>query len=101
MAAKAVRAVAVRAQNECKWFAMKNYNRDLLLLYKTEVYSEDLLQHEVECLHQILLNVEGNDVFCMAHELVTRSKITDKAKAILKAVKHSTLKPFYFLINKN
>ncbi len=43
---------------------MKNYNRDLLLLYKTEVYSEDLLQHEVECLHQILLQVERNDVFC-------------------------------------
>ena len=101
MAAKATKAVAARAQKECKWFAMKNYNRDLLLLYKTEVYSEDLLQHEVECLHQLLLRVEGNEVFCAAHELVTRSKITDKAKAILKAVKHSTLRPFCFLINKN
>ena len=80
---------------------MKNYNRDLLLLYKMEVYSEDLLQHEVECLHRILLKVEDNDAFCTAHELVTRSKITDKTKAILKAVKRTTLKPFYFLINKN
>lgn len=80
---------------------MKNYNRDLLLLYKTEVYSEDLLQHEVECLHQILLQVERNDVFCAAHELVTRSKITGRSKAILKAVSHATLKPFYFLLNKN
>ncbi len=80
---------------------MKNYNRDLLLLYKTEVYSEDLLQHEVECLHKILLQVERNDVFCLAHELVTRSTITSKAKAILKAVRKSTLRPFNFLINKN
>ncbi|MGN6166255.1 MAG: hypothetical protein ACTHOF_17115 [Flavisolibacter sp.] len=80
---------------------MKNYDRDLLLLYKTEIFSEDLLQHEVECLHKILLNVECKDRFCAAHELVTRSKITQKTKAILKAVKHSTLKPFYFLINKN
>jgi len=80
---------------------MKNYNRDLLLLYKTEVYNEDLLQHEVECLHQILLRVERNEVFCMAHELVTRSKITSRAKLILKAIRHSTLKPFHFLINKN
>jgi hypothetical protein len=93
--------VAARVQNEYKRFVMKNYNRDLLLLYKTEVYSEDLLQHEVECLHQILLNVEGNDVFCTAHELVTRSKITNKTKLILKAVSHSALKPFYFLLNKN
>ena len=80
---------------------MKNYNRDLLLLYKTEVYNEDLLQQEVECLHKILLRVERNDMFCMAHELVTRSKITDKAKAILKAIRHSSLKPFHFLLNKN
>jgi len=80
---------------------MKNYNRDLLLLYKTEVYSEDLLQHEVECLHRILLNVECNDVFCKTHELVTRSKITGRARAILKAARHSSLKPFHFLINKN
>jgi hypothetical protein len=80
---------------------MKNYDRDLLLLYKTEIFSEDLLQHEVERLHKILLNVECKDRFCSAHELATRSKITQKAKAILKAVKHSTLRPFYFLINKN
>ncbi|HJW17133.1 MAG TPA: hypothetical protein VJ499_08430 [Flavisolibacter sp.] len=80
---------------------MKNYNRDLLLLYKTEVYNEDLLQHEVECLHRILVGVECNDVFCKAHELVTRNKITDKAKAIVKAIGQTTLKPFYFLVNKN
>ena len=80
---------------------MKNYNRDLLLLYKTEVFNEDLLQHEVECLHRILLEVERNEIFCTAHELVTRSRITDRAKAILKAIRHTTLKPFHFLINKN
>jgi hypothetical protein len=80
---------------------MKKYNRDLLLLYKTEVYSEDLLQHEVECLHKILLGVECNDVFCKTHEIVTRSKITNRAKTILKSIRHSTLKPFNFLINKN
>ena len=80
---------------------MKNYDRDLLVLYKADVYNEDLLQHEVECLHKILLQVERNDVFCQAHELVTRYKITRKAKAILKAVEWPELKPFQFLINKN
>jgi hypothetical protein len=80
---------------------MVNYNRDLLLLYKTDVFSEDLLQHEVEFLHQLLLNVESNQVFCNAHELVTRTRITSKTKSILKAVSRLTLKPFNFLINKN
>lgn len=80
---------------------MKNYNRDLLLLYKEEEYNDDLIQNEVECLHRILLNVEKHDVFCQAHELVSRYKITRKAKAILKAAEWPELKPFYFLINKN
>jgi len=80
---------------------MKNYDRDLLVLYKTDVYNEDLLQHEVECLHKILLQVERNDVFCLAHQLVTRHKITNKVKAILKAISHIRLKSFHFLINKN
>jgi len=80
---------------------MKNYDRDLLVLYKADVYNDDLLQHEVECLHKILLQVERNDIFCIAHELVTRTRITDKTKAILKAISHLRLKPFQFLINKN
>jgi hypothetical protein len=80
---------------------MKNYDRDLLVLYKADVFNEDLLQREVESLHQILLNVERSDIFCLAHELVTRNKITQKAKTILRATRHIRLKPFQFLINKN
>ncbi len=80
---------------------MKNYDRDLLVLYKSDVYSDDLMQREVESLHQILLNVESNDVFCAAHELVKRNSITNKIPAIRKATSQLELKPFYFLINKN
>jgi hypothetical protein len=80
---------------------MKNYDRDLLVLYKADVFNEDLLQHEVENLHQILLRVERSDVFCLTHELVTRNKITSRVKAILKATRAIRLKPFQFLINKN
>ena len=75
---------------------MKNYDRDLLVLYKADRYNEDLLQHEVEKLHRILLRVECNEVFCRAHELVTRNRITNKAKAILKAISYFKLKPFNF-----
>lgn len=80
---------------------MKNYDRDLLVLYKADEYSEDVLQREVEYLHQILLKVERSHVFCLTHELATRIKITSKARAILKAASHFRLKPFHFLINKN
>ncbi len=100
MAVKAVKAAAARVQSD-KCFAMKNYNRDLLLLYKTEAFNEDLLHHEVECLHHILLQIESNEAFCRAHELATRSKITNRAKAILRSVQYPVLKPFHFLINKN
>ena len=80
---------------------MKNYDRDLLVLYKADVFSEDLLQREVENLHQILLKVERSDIFCFSHELVTRNRITQKARSILKATRNLRLKPFQFLINKN
>lgn len=80
---------------------MKNYDRDLLVLYKADVFDEDLLQREVENLHQILLKIERSDIFCLSHELVTRNKITHKLKAILKASRNIRLKPFQFLINKN
>ena len=80
---------------------MKNYDRDLLLLYKADVFNEDLLQREVENLNQVLLKVERSDIFCLAHELVTRNRITQKARRILKATRHIQLRPFQFLINKN
>lgn len=80
---------------------MKNYERDLLVLYKADVYNEDLLQREVECLHQILIKIERSNVFCMAHELATRTRITRRPRAILRATEHYRLKPFHFLINKN
>jgi hypothetical protein len=80
---------------------MKNYNRDLLLLYKTEVVNEDLLQREMEFLNRVLSSVERQEVFCQVHELVNRYRITNKSKAILKATEEPELKPFCFLLNLN
>jgi hypothetical protein len=80
---------------------MKNYDRDLLLMYRADWNNDDLLQHEVECLHQLLLQVEREDIFCTANELATRNGISSKKKNILKATRNYKLKPFHFLINKN
>lgn len=80
---------------------MENRNRDLLILTNTHASSGDAFEKHLECLHNVLLHVEYNDVFCNAHELVKRFKITSRKKAILKAISSIRLKPFYFLINKN
>ena len=75
-------------------------DRDLLVLVRTNS-TQQSLEEAVEYLHKILLSVECADVFCAAHELVKRNRITQRAKAILKAIAEEGLKPFYFLINKN
>ena len=75
-------------------------DRDLLVLVRTNA-TQQSLEEAVECLNKILLQVECIDVFCSAHELIKRNRITQKAKAILKAIAEEELKPFYFLINKN
>lgn len=80
---------------------MKKHSRDLLVLFKADVNSEQSLEEQVECLHQILIRVECADSFCTAHELATRTKITSKKKAILRAIETAELKPFHFLVNKN
>ena len=80
---------------------MKNYNRELLVLYKEELIDESLLQHEVDNLNQILVHTEKFETFCKAHELINRNRITRKASAISKAVQDIPLKPFQFLINRN
>lgn len=69
-------------------------------MYKS-IINQEALEKAVECLHKILLRVESNDVFCSSHELVTRTFITSKHTAILKAVAMTEMRPFYFLINKN
>ena len=63
--------------------------------------SEQAIEHEVECLNEILLQTESSENFCRAHELVDRNRITSKTKKILFAIKFDLLKPFRFLICKN
>lgn len=79
---------------------MKNHKRDLLVLLNAATLG-DAFEKQIECLHTLLMQVESNEVFCKAHELVTRLKITRKKKAITKAIESPELKPFHFLINRN
>ncbi|TXJ24979.1 MAG: hypothetical protein E6Q24_15665 [Chitinophagaceae bacterium] len=80
---------------------MKMPNRDLLVLLKNEFMSQKAIDHEVECLNDILLIAESDEQFCVAHELVDRNRITSRPGKILKAIRYTELRPFRFLINKN
>jgi hypothetical protein len=80
---------------------MKMPTRDLLVLLKNEFMSQGALDHEVECLNDILRTAESDDQFCVAHELVDRNRITARPRKIMKAIRFSELKAFRFLINKN
>jgi hypothetical protein len=80
---------------------MKMPTRDLLVLLKNEFMSQRAIDHEVDCLNDILRTAESDEQFCIAHELVDRNRITSKPKKILKAISYVELKPFRFLINKN
>lgn len=80
---------------------MKMPTRDLLVLLKNEFMSQQAIDHEVECLNDILRTAESDEQFCVAHELVNRNRITSSSRKILKAIRFTELKPFRFLINKN
>lgn len=80
---------------------MRIPHRDLLMLLKKEFASQRAIEQEVENINEILVQTESFENFCTAHELAYRSRITLNRKKILKAIRHSELKPFCFLINKN
>ena len=80
---------------------MKHFDRDIMVLLKTEFMTEKEIEQEVEQLNQILLLVETAGNFCKAHELVHRNHITSKKEKLLAVFHFPTLKPFWFLININ
>lgn len=80
---------------------MLNYSRDILVLLKNEMMTEQDMEQEVELLNEILKRVESAESFCIAHELVNRNRITSNPKKILKESRYFSMRPFRFLINKN
>ena len=80
---------------------MPGPKRDILVVVKDQHLSDQAIEHEVECLNEILRLAETNEHFCIAHELVDRYRITAKPRRILKAILFTELKAFQFLINKN
>lgn len=79
----------------------RNFNRDLLVLLKSEFMSEHAIEQEVECLHVILAVTETFESFTICHELVSRNRISSKPRKLREVFQITELRPFYFLLNKN
>jgi hypothetical protein len=82
---------------------MKTCNRDLLVLVKDEHMNEQLMEHELEQLNDLLFHFETIESFCIAHEVfdVNRHKILYKKDTMQKIVRQKELRPFIFICNKN
>ncbi|MFV0604472.1 MAG: hypothetical protein ACK5NK_01405 [Niabella sp.] len=80
---------------------MSYKGRDIILLVKSESIDEEDIKLAMEHLHVVIDTVEKKEIFCNVHELVTRNRITRKSFKIMEAIRHHTLQPFYFLLNKN
>ena len=82
---------------------MNNPNRDLLVLFKQELMTQQAMEHEVSLLHDLLYNVERLDNLVAAHELIdlNKYKIISKQIPIKRYLRTGKEKPFVFLNNKN
>jgi hypothetical protein len=82
---------------------MNRPNRDLLVLFKQELMSQQAMEHEVEMLHEMLHMVERSEKFIAAHEIIdlTKYKIIKKPYLIRSAFRNIEDRPFVFLNNKN
>jgi hypothetical protein len=80
---------------------MKPFDRDLLVLLKTEYMTDHAIEHEFEKLHYLVRNLESPEAFVLCHELVDRNRVTDKEAKLINIFYQQELKPFQFLICKN
>jgi len=78
-----------------------NRERELVLLSKTALMSEEALEKELISLERIFQYAESLAVFCQTHELVQRNHITSKKTKLTSIFSKHFLKPFWFLLNKN
>ncbi|MGJ7030779.1 hypothetical protein [Niabella hirudinis] len=80
---------------------MNDYSRDIIFLLKEEECTPEYIDQEVQFVHKVVAYADTDENFCIAHELVSRSYITNKKRKILRAINRTHLKAFHFLINKN
>ena len=83
---------------------MTSTNRDLLVMFKQRMMTQQDIDNEVMQLNSILFNTERLDNFVNAHEVLdlNKYKIIQNPVAIKKLIRQQKIqKPFVFFSNKN
>ena len=78
-----------------------NRERELVLLSKKALQSDEALDKELTCLEDLLDFAESFSAFYLTHELAMRNGITSKRIRLEKIFRYNVLKPFEFLVCKN
>ena len=79
-------------------------NRDLLVMFRQHMMSQQDIDRQVMRLHEILFTTERPDNFARAHEIIdiNRYRIIKKTVEIKKILRTGKdKKPFIFVSNKN
>jgi hypothetical protein len=82
---------------------MKNGSRDLLFMSKSDEINEQAFEHELQCLNNILYQVESFSNFSLVNEIidVNAGKVIRKKQQIQRILLEKKHKPFVFIYNKN
>lgn len=80
---------------------MPKREREIVLLSKTSLLSEEALEKELCDLDVILRQTESSELFAKNHELVRRNYISRNTELLKSIFYRHKLKSFWFLIGKN
>jgi hypothetical protein len=82
---------------------MNKSNRDLLVLFKQELLSPQVIEETVDWLHEILQNTERLNNLVIAHEVLdlNKYKVVHNPLVLRNTLRKDPLKPFIFLNCKN
>lgn len=78
-------------------------SRDLFVLFKDELYSEQEMQAAIDQLNTLLYEVETIEIFCKVNEVIdiNKNKLINKPLKLSRLLFQKEMKPFQFVINKN
>ena len=79
-------------------------DRDILVMFRHDMMSQQEMDREVMLLHEILFDMERPDRFAAAHEVLdmNRYRVINDITLIKKMIRQKKLDgPFIFLSNKN
>lgn len=82
---------------------MNKSNRDLLVLFKQELLSPQVIEETVDWLHEILQTTERLNNLMIAHEVLdlNKYKVVHNPLVLRNTLRKDQLKPFIFLNCKN